>query len=303
MVILVTVFMFLCFYALMNMSLGRGLGALITPTGGSARKQTVLSTGQTGGDRIWTIPLNEIKADPKQPRRLFKPEELQELADSIKVHGVLQPILVREKDTGGYEVIAGERRFRASQLAGISTIPAIVKKFADRERLEVALVENLQRENLNPIEEAYGYERLIKEFGLTQEQVAEKVGKSRPAVANLVRLLGLPSEVQTALIQGEINTGQARSLLTLASPTEQLAMLASMRGQKITVRELEAKVRTGAPRSVLPRDPNLAYLENELRSALGAKTTITPKAGGQGMITIQYHSTEELSDIIKKITS
>ncbi len=296
--------MFLCFNALMNMSLGRGLGALITPTG-AGRKQSIFSTSPTPatGEKVWSIPLSEITADAKQPRRNFSAVELQELADSIKLHGILQPILVSEKPNGGYEIIAGERRYRASQLAGLPTIPALVKKFADRERLEIALVENLQREDLNPIEEASGYDRLIKEFGLTQEQVAEKVGKSRPAVANLVRLLTLPEAVQTALISGDINTGQARSLLTLPSPTEQLAMLSSLRGQKITVRELEAKVRTAVPTSKpSQRDANLSYLENQLRQTLGAKATISQK-GGRGTITIQYHSPEELSDLIKKITS
>ena len=285
------------------MSLGRGLGALITPTG-TGRKQTIFSTGQTpaaGGEKVWSIPLTEITADAKQPRRNFSAIELQELADSIKLHGVLQPILVSEKANGGYEIIAGERRYRATQLAGLPTIPALVKKFADRERLEIALVENLQRQDLNPIEEAAGYDRLIKEFGLTQEQVAQKVGKSRPAVANLVRLLTLPEAIQTALIKGDINTGQARSLLTLPSATEQLAMLSSMRGQKITVRELESKVRTAVPSSKPShRDPNISYLENQLRQTLGAKATITQK-GGRGTITIEYHSPEELSDLIKKI--
>ncbi len=284
------------------MSLGRGLGALITPTTG-ARKQTILSTGsmQNSADKVWSIPLSEISADPKQPRRTLKPAELQELADSLKTHGVLQPILVREKDSGGYEIIAGERRFRAAQLAGLSTMPALVKKFADRERLEVALVENLQRQDLNPIEEAAGYDRLIKEFGLTQEQVAAKVGKGRPTVANLIRLLSLPEEVKTALVNGDINTGQARSLLALPSSSEQLALLSSMRGQKITVRELESQVRTKTPAAPARRDPNLSYLEDTLRSALGAKTSITQK-GGRGTITIHYHSVEELSGIVKKIT-
>ncbi len=285
------------------MSLGRGLGALITPTGAS-RKQTVLSTSNPsqGEGKVWVIPLTQITPDAKQPRRSFSAPELQELADSIKAHVVLQPILVSEKPAGGYEIIAGERRYRATQLSGLPTIPALVKKFADRERLEIALVENLQRQDLNPIEEACGYERLIKEFGLTQEQVAEKVGKSRPAVANLVRLLSLPEAVQTALINGEINTGQARSLLALPSATEQLAMLSSMRGQKITVRELESKVRATTLDKKVRRDPNLSYLEDQLRENLGAKAAITQK-DGRGTITIHYHSPEELSDLIKKITS
>lgn len=282
------------------MSLGRGLGALITPTN-TGRQVRQYGVSEDTKDKIWNIPLSEIQPDPNQPRKHFNPEELQELADSIKEHGVLQPLLVIEKVNGGYELVAGERRFRASKLAGLATVPVIVKKMADQERLEVSLIENIQRADLNPIEEAFAYKRLIEEFDMTQEEVGIKVGKSRPAVANAIRLLDLPEEIQKALVDKKINTGQARSLLSLETSEKQLAMLSSMLGQKITVRELEKEVnRQRIDKSTLRRDPNLAYLEDKIRTALGTKVSITQK-GDKGTISLQYYSKEELARIIKKI--
>lgn len=284
------------------MSLGKGLGALITSTSGNTRKRTILSTGDSTSStqKIWTVPVTEVKPNPNQPRRQFKDSELKELAESIKEHGVLQPLLVAEQANGGYEIIAGERRWRASQMAGLTSVPVIVKELAPEQQLEVSLIENIQRENLNPVEEAFAYKRLIEEFGLTQAAVAEKVGKSRPAVANAIRLLELPAPIQAALIEGAINTGQARALLSLSSEKEQLDMLASMRGQKITVRELERTAATAAPERHARRDPNLLYLEGQLRAALGTKVSIAERAG-KGAITINYFSPDELKQLIKKI--
>jgi len=283
------------------MSLGRGLGALITAT--ASRKKTVFNTGDSSGrdgERVWQVPVGEIHPNANQPRRQFNADDLNELAQSIKQHGVLQPLLVAEKPDGGYELVAGERRWRAAQLSGLPSVPVMVKKLADQQKLEVALIENIQRQDLNPIEEAFAYRRLLDEFGLTQQAVAEKVGKSRPAIANAVRLLELPDEVQTALIQGKINTGQARALLSIAEKDEQLKILSSMLGERITVRELE---REAAKRSKTPRrrDPNLLYLEDNLRQFLGAKVAISSK-GERGTITINYHSLEELNELVKKIT-
>jgi ParB family chromosome partitioning protein len=282
------------------MSLGRGLSALITPSAPTIAKQT--PTASADG-KIWEIPLTNLKPSLNQPRKFFKPDELQELADSIKQYGVLEPLLVEEKTDGGYEIIAGERRYRASKLAGLTTVPVIVKKLAPVAKLEVALIENIQRADLNPLEEAFAYRRLMEEFGLTQQQVAEKVGKSRPVIANAVRLLDLPNPVQTALIEGKINMTQARTLLALEKPEDQLSMLGSMLGEKITVRELEQKVALHQGGSLAPerRDPNVTYLEGQLRTTLGAKVTISNK-GEKGTITISYHSKEELGDLVKKIT-
>ena len=179
----------------------------------------------------------------------------------------------------------------------------IVKKLAPEAKLDVALIENIQRADLNPLEEAFAYKRLMEEFRLTQQQVAEKVGKSRPVVANAVRLLELPKQIQNALVEGKIGMSQARTLLALESEADQLSMLASMLGEKISVRELEQKValRQGLAAPAERRDPNISYLEGELRSTLGAKVTISNK-DGKGTITIGYHSAEELSDLVKKIT-
>jgi ParB family chromosome partitioning protein len=280
--------------------MGRGLGAILTPTTGR-KKQTLGSVGEVGktSERVWLIPLSEITPNPDQPRRSFKAEELQELADSIKVHGVLQPIIVAEKPDGGYILVAGERRYRASKLLNLPSIPALVKTFEGEQQLEVALIENIQRAELNALEEAFAYQRLIEEFGLTQQQVAEKVGKSRPAVANTIRLLTLPEAAQKALVENKISMGQARALLGISDQSQQLEMLKSMMGEKITVRELEEKIRQKQGK-VTRRDPNSAYIEEELRGALGTKVTVSQK-GDTGTITIHYFSKDELEEIVRKI--
>lgn len=285
------------------MSLGRGLGALISSTGRKEenKKQVFINREPLAGQqKIWLIPVTQIIPNAKQPRRHFDPAELEKLADSVRKHGILQPIILVEKPDGNYELVAGERRWRAAKLAGLTNLPAIVKILPEEEKLEIALIENIQREDLNPIEEAFAYRRLIDEFHLTQEQVADKVGKSRPAVANTVRLLELPDEVQKNLIEKKISMGQARALLGLKNKSEQLDMLASMLGEKISVRELEHRVRKKVPSGSQRRDPNLMYLEEKLRQALGTKISITQK-GEKGVITISYFSKEELGRIIKKI--
>ncbi|HSR89419.1 MAG TPA: ParB/RepB/Spo0J family partition protein [Candidatus Udaeobacter sp.] len=278
------------------MALGRGLNALIS--GGTKQSQNT-TNHSSGQDNVWYIPVTSISPNTHQPRQNFSGPELEDLAASIKEHGILQPLLVTEKADGGYELIAGERRWRASQMVGLATVPVLIKKFADQQKLEVALIENIQRENLNPIEEAFAYQRLMQEFNLTQQDVAEKVGKSRPAVANTVRLLSLPEEVKTALVDKRINMSQARALLSLDDQKQQLDMLSSMLGQRITVRELEREVGRQNPQKS-HRDPNLAYLEDQLRTALGTKVAITQK-GKRGTIIIDYYSQEELAKIIKKI--
>lgn len=283
------------------MSLGRGLGALI----GSSSPQRIKKQYNTGEEtpglaRVWSVPVAEISVNPHQPRKHFDPRELQELADSIKTHGILQPLIVTEKPDGGYELIAGERRLRAAKIAGLTSVSVVLKKLADREKLEVALVENIQRQNLNPLEEGFAYRRLIDEFKLTQEEVAMKVGKSRPAVANAVRLLDLPPAVQEALSEGKISAGQARALLSLEKADRQLEMLASMLGEKITVRELEREAGRNNKKGASRRDPNLLFLEDKLRKALGTKVNITQK-GEKGTIQVSYFSREELRRLIEKL--
>lgn len=284
------------------MALGRGLGALITSTGKGV--PTINKDQNHTEGQIWYIPISKISPNPHQPRKRFAAEELQELAESIKQYGVIQPLIVSENKDGGYELIAGERRLRASQIAGLPTVPAVIKQYSEKNKLEVALIENIQRANLDPVEEAFAYKRLIDEFGLSQQEVADKMNKSRSAIANTVRLLDLPPAAQTALIEGKINTGQARAILSLENEVEQLNLLASLLGQKISVRELErdvAQKKISKGSNLVRRDPNLLYLENKLREKLGTKVVITKK-GESGTIVLSYYSTEELGGLVDKLT-
>lgn len=299
------------------MSLGRGLGALISPSSNKKPDVSPVSLPKapvvvprtvekqeekSSENNLWFVPVNKIVSNSKQPRKNFKVEALNELADSIKKHGILQPLLLAEKSDGNYEIIAGERRWRAAKMAGLATVPATVKQYKEQEKLEIALIENVQRADLNPLEEAFAYERLIKEFDLTQEEVANQVGKSRSAIANTIRLLELPEKVKEALVEGKINPGQARALLSLPGEIERLEMLSSMLGQKITVRELEREAQKIRIKKVpLKRDANLLFLEEKLREALGTKVSISAR-GESGSINISYYSKEELVQLIRKIT-
>ncbi len=255
--------------------------------------------------QIQEIEVAKISPNPFQPRKTFQAEALQELADSIKEHGVIQPLVVTKTPTG-YELVVGERRFRASQLAGLEKVPAIIKEaMVDQTKLEVALIENIQRQELNPIEEAQAYERLMKTFNLTQEQVAKKVGKSRPAVANTVRLLKLPAEIQRGVIEGKIMEGHARAILGMLDPEKMLLMYKIVLEQNLNVRQVEAKVRELTQKrqmdSAAP-DPKLLAMESELRGKLGTQVKIQRQGSG-GKITIEFFSEEELADIVGKMAT
>ena len=249
------------------------------------------------------VPIDQIVPNPFQPRKYFDEEQLQELAASIREHGVIQPLVVNQTSSG-YELVVGERRFRASQLAGLLKVPVIVKSgMQDQTKLEVALIENIQRQELNPIEEAQAYDKLMKMFGLTQEKVAQKVGKSRPAVANTLRLLNLPAEIQRAIIEQKISEGHARAILGLTGVERQLALFKMVLEQNWNVRQVEAKVRELMARPRLEAagpDPRTLALENELRHRLGTKVKIEKKGNG-GKILIEFFSTEELDELIYKI--
>lgn len=253
---------------------------------------------------IQELSISQIVANPYQPRTQFKPEALQELTDSIKEHGVIQPVVVTEKPEGGYELVVGERRFRASQLAGLEKIPAIIKKtLHDQTKLEVALIENIQRQELNAIEEARGYDRMIKEFHLTQDQVAKKVGKSRSAVANTLRLLNLPAEIQRGVIEGKISEGHARAVLGLADIEKMILMYQTILDQGLNVRQVEAKVREIAVRRRIDAatpDPKLMAIETELRGRLGAQVKVQRQGRG-GKITIDFYSDEDLEEILNRM--
>ena len=286
-------------------ALGKGLGALIP----QLEEDDLQNTQE--------ISIEDIETNPYQPRRHFDPESLQELAASIKEHGVLQPLLVRKKDPG-YQLIAGERRLRAAKQAGLSTVPVVVKALDDRTVMEIALVENLQREDLNPLEEAEAYQRLITEFNLTQEEVAKAVGKSRPAIANTLRLLNLPEPIQQLVANGQLTMGHARALLSLERPEEQLYISEKIITEKLSVRETEEIVRqtrlSGVSRETPGEgeekkqkerqkiDPNLQAIIDDMTRLFGTKVRIK-KNGERGKIEIEYYSPEEFERITEILLS
>jgi ParB family chromosome partitioning protein len=271
--------------------LGRGLDALIP------RPEQ-----QAGGQRI---PLERITRNPHQPRIAFDDEELAELAASITSHGILQPIIVRAAVDGGYELIAGERRLRAARMAGLTEIPAIVRESSGNELLELALVENVQRADLNPIEEASAYRELIDRFGLSHEAVARQVGKSRVAVSNALRLLDLASETRQAIVDGRITEGHGRALAALTIPELQRAVLKVVLERHLSVRQTEELVRrkreTGAATRRQPLSGDLADLEAQLRGILATKVGIVRTRKG-GRVVIDFYSDEELDRIYAIIT-
>lgn len=285
------------------MALGKGLSSLIpyNQMRKIIRKET---SGANDSSRIWHIPISEITPNERQPRKNFAHGDLEDLVISIKKHGILQPIIVTEKIDGGYELIAGERRLRSSQIAGLATIPAIVRAASNQEKLELALIENIQRQDLNPIEEAFAYKRLMDEFHLTQQVIAEQVGKSRSVVANMIRLLDLPEIIQKSLSGGKISIGKARALLSLTSEAEQLKVWKNMIGEEATVRDFEKAVEkkgSASRKGSIRRDPNLLAQEELLEDRLGVKVNITQK-GQKGVIAIYYSSKEELKRLLQELT-
>ncbi|MBP9722346.1 MAG: ParB/RepB/Spo0J family partition protein [Gammaproteobacteria bacterium] len=257
---------------------------------------------------LLNLAIEKIQRSPYQPRKHFAPESLQELAESIKSKGLIQPIVVR-RNADYYELIAGERRWRAAQMAGLHNIPAIVKDVDDETALVMAVVENIQREDLNPIEEARGLQRLVDEFGMTQQQISEVVGKSRVTVTNLLRLLGLSPQVQKMVELGELEMGHARALLTLTSEQQVflaqkiMAKGASVRETELWVREAQQdKVARENTSSSFINDPNIKSLQVSLAESLGARVTINHEKTGKGKLIINYHSLDELDGIIAKIS-
>jgi ParB family chromosome partitioning protein len=295
--------------------LGRGLGALISNqniplqnnlTKEKNRPQPVNASDDFNFDQIKNknieIPIEKIKTNPEQPRQIFNHEALEELVNSILEHGILQPLIVDEdEERGFYQLIAGERRLRAAKIAGFKTVPVIIKKAKASKKLQLALVENIQRQNLNPIEEGRAYQRLIDEFNLTQEEVAKKIGKNRATIANILRILSLPEKIQEGLILGKINLGHAKIILSFNNPKEQLKLFKKILRYELSVRETE-NIKRGNKRikKILELDPNLEEKEEKLREILETKVKILPKEKG-GQIIIEYYSDEELKEIMKKI--
>ncbi|MCI0370978.1 MAG: ParB/RepB/Spo0J family partition protein [candidate division NC10 bacterium] len=273
-------------------ALGRGLEALIPGAG----------TEEPG---IRQIPLDAIRSSPNQPRKLFDDSKLKELTASIRSHGVLTPVLLRQTEDG-YELVAGERRFRAATMAGIQSIPAIIKEVSNGEMLELGLIENIQREDLNPIEEAEAYRRLTEEFGLSQEEVARRVGRDRSSVANALRLLRLPARVQQDLMAGALTAGHARALLALEVASEQLRLREQIVKRGLTVRAAESLIRRLKARPVPRRvqgghlSPHVSALEDRLRQRLVTKVAVVP-AGRGGRIELHYFSDEDLTRLVEAI--
>lgn len=287
--------------------LGRGLDALL----GAGLSGNNSASTQASNDSFRTLPVDVMQRGRYQPRQDFEPTALQELADSIKAQGVVQPIVVRPlaEQAGRYEIIAGERRWRATQLAGLHEIPVVIRDVPDQAAMAMALIENIQREELNPMEEATALQRLIDEFALTHSQAADAVGRSRTAVTNMLRLLALSHEAKTMLEKGEIEMGHARALLALSLEVQPQAAR-QVASQGLSVRETEQLVRklltakspdTNTSASSRPDDPNTVHLQEKLSAKLGAKVQLQHSAKGKGKLVINYNSLDELDGILDHI--
>lgn len=282
-----------------NNSLGRGLGSLIPSQ--ANRNLPVSTENNDSKDSVLHIGLNQIKENPFQPRKKFTDAKLNELADSIKDHGIIQPLVVIKKDDG-YELIAGERRLRAAKIAGLEKVPVILRVADDKEKLELALIENIQRENLNPIDLAKSYKQLLEEFHLTQEETAKQLGKSRSSVANTLRLLNLPNEIQDGLMAEKITEGHAKYLLGLDNENKQINLYNKITRANLSVDDTNKEVRRmgGTKQGRI----KINYVDKDkefyLREFFGAKAEIKRKGKG-GQIIINFYSDEELTEIINKI--
>ena len=280
----------------MAKGLGKGLGALM----GDAALQPELSGSLS-------LPISQVQPGLNQPRKRFEDGALQDLADSVRVHGIIQPLTVRRLSSGYYQIIAGERRWRAAKLAGLTEVPAVIIEADEQKVMELGLIENLQREDLNPVEEAKGYEVLMNEHGLTQEEAAQRVGKSRPVVANAVRLLDLPDPVLQLLEEGKLSAGHARSLLPLTSGSQQREAAQRVVNEGLSVRQTEALVKSllqdgqkSQERKGKPADPNRIYRDaaaKELTARFGRKVSIIHGAK-RGSLSFEYYNDDDLNDLL-----
>ena len=295
--------------AVKRKGLGKGLDSLIPENKSvkSAVKPEKAEESVKTGEQM--LKINQVEPNREQPRKYFEEDALLELADSIKQYGVLQPLLVRKRKDY-YEIIAGERRWRAAKIAGVKEVPVIIKEYTEQQAVEIALIENIQRENLNPIEEAMAFKKLLKEFNLKQDEVAERVSKSRTAVTNSMRLLKLGEKVQQMIIDDMITTGHARALLAIDDEEQQYLLATKIFDEKLSVRETEKLIKSlknpkKQVKVVKTVENAFVYddLAEKMKRVLGTKVSISPKGNGKGKIEIEYYSDDELERMFEMITS
>ena len=291
-------------------ALGRGLSALLGDAGSDVAAATQPETADAAAApaprAADKVPIDLIQANPNQPRKHFRDEDLHDLAASLKVHGLIQPVLLRPhpETEGAYQIVAGERRWRAAQIAGLHELPAVIRELDDREILELGIIENVQRVDLDPVEEALGYNQLIETFGYTQEELSRAIGKSRSHLSNTVRLLVLPEQVLDLLSEGKLSSGHARALVKAKSPVS-LAVRAAAEG--LSVRQLEKLVRKEetqddkAPTAKAEKDADTKVLEGDLSAAIGMKVQIEHGAEGRGEVRIRYRSLDQLDQLCQRL--
>ncbi|MDD5923097.1 MAG: ParB/RepB/Spo0J family partition protein [Eubacteriales bacterium] len=291
-----------------NRGLGRGLDALFADQVTVEEKEPDSQENPKEGsseDSVRFIDINEIKPNANQPRKTFNEDRIRELADSITEHGIIQPLVVR--DAGSfYEIVAGERRWRAARLAGLRKIPCLIRSFSDEENILVAMIENLQREDLDPIEEAMGFDQMIREYGMSQEQVSKSVSKSRPYITNSLRLLKLPDAIRQMVSEGQISGGHARALLPIRSENEQIELAERIVKEGLSVRDVEKiaqkKEKTRRPAKIRTKDPNVQAAERKLREIYGTKASIE-RRGNKGEIRLSYYNEDDLNRLLDMLTS
>jgi ParB family transcriptional regulator, chromosome partitioning protein len=290
-------------------ALGKGLSALLPSRSQPAAPETPVGSPPPSGLGSSVLPLDAIRPNPMQPRTVFQPERLEDLAASIRANGIIQPLIVRRQGDA-FQIVAGERRWRAAKLAGLTTVPVVVQEIADPQMLEIALIENIQREDLNPIETAQAYERLARELSLSQEEIGHRTGKDRTSIANTIRLLKLPPEVQLLVAEHRISMGHARAILGLPTAEEQVKIAEKAAAQGLSVRQVEALVqdltsdgpghRSHSKKEVV-QDPNVRAAVEELERKLGTRVRIIELSDQRGRIEIEYYSQIELDRIYQQI--
>lgn len=287
--------------------LGKGLDALIPPSPVEEKKAPAQEAKKTEQGNETIVKITKVEPNREQPRKNFDEDALQELADSIRQFGVIQPIVVQDRKDH-YEIIAGERRWRAAKIAGLKEVPVIIKNYTEQEIVEISLIENIQRENLNPIEEAQAYKKLLTEFNLKQDEVAERVSKSRTAVTNSMRLLKLSEEVQQMVIDEMLSTGHARALLAIENADEQYTLAQKVFDEKLSVRDVEKIVKNlhkpAKPKKLDDKALELIYqdIEEKLKQALSTKVSVSSKGGGAGKIEMEFYSHDDLDRLVEILT-